>query len=367
MKSNRRSNINGFTIFLITYAVLLIGLIAFGLSYVWGVLIDYEASLPDVNMEKFMVEFQEENLSNLLDKFPAAISEYDDAENLKEAYVAMISGKELSFAKLTGRYTNATPVYTINSGEDVIAVAELTEVGKNDHGFSVWEMSNVIFDGYGPERISMKIKAPESAVVEVNDTVIDEKYLTGNESVEMISNISEYVERVPEYKIYEIDNLIEKPQIKVSGDYIKEVSEEGYNVSYTFDTDETLKQEVSGRITAMAREYGAYLINKGSLSALRSYMVGKAGEYVSNIPAIWAYLVNEEYSFNFTNENIDNFVRYSEDCFSCDVSFTLNVVYRGTRHISYDTKMSCMYVKQNGKWYLADFILRNADEDGEVK
>lgn len=355
----KKKKISGFTIFLLVYATLLIGLVAFALNYVWNLLIDYEASIPDVNMEKFLDEFSEDNISDLLEKYPVSVNEYDDADAVNEAYIKMLSGKELTFDKLTGRYTNAAPVYTISAGDDVIAVAELTEIGKNSHGFSIWELSKVIFDGYGPERTSIKIKVPGSAVVEVNGNVIDEKYLIGTETVEMTSNISEYVQWVPEYKIYEVDNLIKKPQINVSGDYIREVSEKGYDTAYEFDTDEALKQEVSSRVLAMGHEYGAYIINKGSLGVLQSYMLGKAREYVSNIPAIWAYLWGEEYSYNFTDESVDNFVRYSEDCFSCKVTFTLNVFYRGTRSVSYETKINCMYVKQDGAWYMADFALVN--------
>ncbi|MDD6572304.1 MAG: hypothetical protein PUF12_07990 [Thermoflexaceae bacterium] len=355
----KKFRINGFAAFLLVYASFLILLITCGLYYVWNLLIDYEAGMPDVNMEKFLVEFEAGNIETLLSKYPVSVNEYDTEESVEKAYVSMVENQELTYKKLTGKYTNATPVYEIYAGDDIIAVASLSETGKNKHGFSVWDMANVTFDGYGPVRESVSIKVPGSAVVTVNGTVIDEKYLTETQPVEMTASLSDYVEWVPEYKIYRLENLIQMPQVEVSGDYIKEVSDTEYTVAYDFDTDESLKEEAGNRIMAMAHEYGAYIINKGNLGTLKSYMVGKAREYVSNIPAVWAYLWNEEYSFNFTNEEIGNFVRYGEDCFGCEVSYTLNVFYRTTRSISYDTHIRCMYVKKDGMWYLADFILEN--------
>lgn len=357
MKKRKKFRLNGFGGFLLLYASLLILLITFGLYYVWNILIDYEAGMPDVNMEKFLAEFEADNIKNLLLQYPVSVSEYDKAEDVEEAYVSMVTDREISYAKLTGKYTNAAPVYEIYAGDDIVAAAKLLEVGKNKHGFSVWDMTEVIFDGYGPEKYNVSIKVPESANVLVNGTLIDEAYRTGTESVELTANISEYVEQVPEIKIYELNNLIRMPDIEVAGDNIAETGDENYTVSYTFGTDKELEEQLSGRIMAMAHEYGAYIINKGSLSTLKSYMVGKAREYVSNIPAVWAYLWNEEYTYNFTNEEISNFVRYSEDCFSCDISYTLNVFYRTSRSISYDTYIKCMYVKQDGAWYLADFML----------
>ena len=42
-----------------------------------------------------------------------------------------------------------------------------------------------------------------------------------------------------------------------------------------------------------------------------SYMVGTAAEYVSDIPAIWAYLWGKSYTYQFNNESITNFRKYS--------------------------------------------------------
>ena len=92
--------------------------------------------------------------------------------------------------------------------------------------------------------------------------------------------------------MYDVGQLIAKPDItaKLNGkdltvDYDKKT---GYTIYYP--SDDELYKSMESRIYTIAEQYGAYIINRGSLSKLSSYMVGTAAEYVSDIPAIWAYL-----------------------------------------------------------------------------
>lgn len=352
----------GFRIFLLVYSLILIMIIGAGLFYVWDLLIDYEASIPDVNMEKHLADFNETSIRTLYGRFPLELEEFENLEAVENQICQSVADAELSYRKQAGTYTNSSPVYEVLAGENVIATASFTENGKNNHGFSVWELSDVSFTGYGLEFFDVTVKTPLDAVIFVNGRLIDEAYRTSEETVTLAKNISEYVQEVPGYKIYTIEHLANVPEIEVNGNRMCKAVSEDYTVFYDFDTDEELKSQVSERITAMTREFGTYIINKGSLPRLQSYMVGKAREYVSNIPAVWAYLVGEEYNYTFSNETIENFVRYSEDCFSCEAGYTLTVTYRETRSISYDTKLICTYIKQDGVWYLADFIMENKED-----
>ena len=79
-------------------------------------------------------------------------------------------------------------------------------------------------------------------------------------------------------------------------------------------------------------------------------------EYVSDIPAIWAYLWGKSYTYQFNNESITNFRKYSDKCFSCDVYYDLYVDYK-TGNTTYKTSLTYTFVKQNGTWMLADFLI----------
>lgn len=354
----KKKKISAFSAFLMTYVVLLVILILVGLMYIWRLLIDYEAAMPDVNIERYIPQFSRENISALLEKYPVTVNEYNSQEDVKNYFAKKLEGKEISYRKLTGKYTNKTPVYEILAGDEVIASASLTEIGKSKYNFSVWDMTDVNFNDYVTERKNCLIRIPSNASIFVNGNLIDEKYFVKEEEVELTGNIKDYVQTVPSYRIYEITDLIADPKIEVQGNAIESVDHPEYDLCYQYKEDDVLKLQVQDRILAMAHAYGTYIINRGSLENMKSFMIGKAREYVSDIPAVWAYLYGQEYSWTFTDEEISNFVRYSEDCFSCDVNFTLNVVYGG-RSISYATHFKCMYVLQGNNWYLADFILES--------
>ena len=170
--------------------------------------------------------------------------------------------------------------------------------------------------------------------------------------------------------MYDVGQLIAKPDItaKLNGkdltvDYDTSVSTpEPRRCSTTawlpiyYPSDDELYKSMESRIYTIAEQYGAYIINRGSLSKLSSYMVGTAAEYVSDIPAIWAYLWGKSYTYQFNNESITNFRKYSDKCFSCDVYYDLYVDYK-TGNTTYKTSLTYTFVKQNGTWMLADFLI----------
>ena len=85
-------------------------------------------------------------------------------------------------------------------------------------------------------------------------------------------------------------------------------------------------------------------------------MVGYANEYISDIPAVWAFLYGKTYTYEFNNENISNFRKYSDDCFSCDVYYDLYVDWKDGNK-TYNTSVTYTFVKTDGEWYVADFII----------
>lgn len=358
VEPQQKKRFRGFPMFLCIYSAVLIIAIAAGLGYVWNLLIDYEAGMPDINMERYLAEFDGEHIGDTFDKYPVETGVYETPEIMKAWFEDQVAAGELSYEKLTGQYTNATPVYEISAGERKIAKAVLTEVGKNGHGFPVWEMSEVSFEGYLDEVDKISVKVPQNAEVQINGIVVKPENLVKNVSVDLARSATDYLKQIPGYNIYEVEGLHFTPEIAVNGDNIVEVEDEDYTVCYDFGTDEALLEEVRARVTQMAHAYGTYIINKGSLESAAGFMVGKARQVISDVPGTYFYLWHEEYTYEFEKDEITDFVRYDENSFSCEVGYYLNVAYRGgAREIGYDTKLKCFFVKTNGNWYLANFSL----------
>ena len=85
--------------------------------------------------------------------------------------------------------------------------------------------------------------------------------------------------------------------------------------------------------------------------------IGNAKEYMSDIPAIDVYLIGRTFTYDITDENVSNFRKYSDDCYSCDVDYNLNVKW-SSGSTTYNISLTYVFVKQNDKWMLADFSIR---------
>ncbi len=74
-----------------------------------------------------------------------------------------------------------------------------------------------------------------------------------------------------------------------------------------------------------------------------------------DIPAVWAYLYGKNI-YEFNNRIFPISESNSDNCFSCDVYYDLYVDWKDGNK-TYNTSVTYTYVKTNGAWYVADFIL----------
>lgn len=354
----------GFIIFLTVYVTLLVGLIAFGLYYVWNLLIDYEAGMPDVQMTKILEQTTEQSVLDFVDGYLFEISEFDTIDSVKAIYQNILDGQELVF-KRDETFRNEAPVYQIMAGETRVLTVTLKQSGVNGHGFAIWERGEIRFNEELIPRQSISVRVPKDSVVLLNGIPVSDEYLRAEEDVPLGSHIEEYVETVPKYQVYQMDGLIQVEQVLVNNDMVPivMVEDEEYDYSYAFATDDSAYSEISGVAMDIAHSYATYLINKGNLSVAHSRSIGTARKYLGSMDTAVFYLWNEEYTYEFSDESVSNVIRYSEDCISCDTSYVLTVRYRLNRSIEYHTCIHGMYIKKDGIWYLADFELEDTKKE----
>lgn len=364
-KSDRRykkkRRLKGYWKFLAIYSGVLAGLIVIGLIWVYGLLGAYEKGMPDVAMDNIIrTQFSSENIDNLVNQNAGEVSPYEDVDNVRKYLENTINGN-LTFARKSGEYTNDSPVYLVKSDDKNIAKVSLKETGKNRRGFSVWAVDAVTFGEFLGKDNAITITAPSDAVVTINGKQAGEDIIRKQDvPVEIAKNVGDYV-KVPCNNVYRIEGLMAEPEITavLNGRQLELKKDDSADGTYTaaYPSDDELLAGQSDNIKNINIEYGKYIINKGSLTRLKSYMTGNAKKYVSDIPAVWAFLWGKNYTYEFKSNEISNFVKYSDDCFSCDVHFDSYVNWN-TGDKTYDTNLSYVFVKQSGKWYLADFAIK---------
>lgn len=354
----KKKKLKAFPVFLTAYSIILIVLIVSGLVWVWGLLADYENGLAEVNAEKSLVNFSAGNISGTLNSAGVSAGEFENFDKLCEAYESFLEGKEISYKRNSSEYMSSNPAYYVLAGDTAFASFKLNQNGVNGHGFPVWEMGEITFLGDIVSKENITVKVPSGAKVIINGIYAEpEKYMNYTEELQLAKNISEFVDYVPAYDVYTIDGLTEIPSVEAEGDNIAPVSVTGNEFFYDYASDEELLKENEELIKRIGTNYGGYIINRVSFRTLAADLIGNARKYMSDIPAIWAYLYGEEYTYDFTDWSITDIKKYSDECFSCRLEFVLNVHYRVTRSVTYDTKLECMFIKKDGRWYMADFIM----------
>lgn len=356
-KKKRKTKLDKFKVFLLAYSGILIGIVLIALILLYGLLKDYEKSMPNNTMDKVVEKFTADNIEKLLNDNEINVNEFESNATVAEYFKNVLSNNEVSYKRKTGEFTNNNPVYLVISGDTIIAKVILAEDGKNAHKFTEWKLGSVSFDGYIDAKNGITITAPSAAEVKINGIKVSESYITQKDiTFEPVKNVSAFV-TTPTNTSYKVTGLIAAPQITATLNGVElPVKVENKICTISYPTDAALLEAQKANITAINEAYGKYIINRGSLSNLTKNLVGNAKTYVSDIPAVWAFLYGMTYTYEFKNQNITNMVKYSDNCFSCTSNYDLYVQWSNGNK-TYNTSMVYTFVKTNGSWYLADFAI----------
>lgn len=192
MKSRvKRKKAPVFLIICIIYAVMLIGMVLYALSWLWKFLEIYEQTRPVHYMEESLCVFEESETEQLQTYLTNKVENpYEDVSALLSVFYNSIEGAELSFGKLFGEYTEKHPVYAVLADEEHVAtvsfVSDEVEVG---HGFCGWTLDEISLL-VNPTK-SFAVTVPSSMSVTVNGIPVNEQHkisaLETNTPVEYIN------------------------------------------------------------------------------------------------------------------------------------------------------------------------------------
>lgn len=357
MRKSKRK-LKGFKKFLAIYSSLLVVLILIVLVMLHGLLKDYEEGRPASAMDKIVKQFSDDKIDSLIQQDTVDLSEFETGGVVTDRIRSEMEGKTLTYKKKSGEYSEQTPVYVIYAEDTPVAKITLDENGKNAHKFTKWKLGNVSFDSFMDSEDQLKITVPKGSKLKLNDIDVSDNYISGKDiSFAPCKNVGKYVKE-PKMTEYTISGLIAEPDISVQLDgkdltVMKDKNE--YKASYPMD-DELLKQQES-YIMNVAQTYGKYIINRESMTNLSKYMIGSAKDYVSDVTALWAFLYGKTYTYEFQNQSVSNLVKYSDNCFSCDIYYDLYVDW-STGNKTYNTSLNYTFVKKDGNWCVADFTIK---------
>lgn len=360
MKKNRKRK-KPFGRFLITYCSVLF-VLAIGTWILLYLFIgDYEEGQSKHIMESYVEDFSKDKYEELVSKVELDVSDFEEKEQIASYLADKIDYTDVTYKKKAGEFSEQNPVYELVAGKKKVAKISLASQDENFFGFPIWGIDKVEVKDYleGNDKKTYELIVPTGSAVVVNGKNVGDTYVTESGILfEPCKNISAYVE-TPTLTKYVISDLMIEPEVEVSlNEQALVLEKEETIITASYPEDTALLEEQREAIEALAKNYSLYLINKSSLGVLNASMIGTAQEYVRDIPAIWAFPQGGTASFE--DMELWNCLRYSDDCFSVNISYNMKVVWtNGTPEANYDTHLNYTFVKRNGKWYLADFVTQN--------
>lgn len=343
---------------LLIYTILMLILIAGGLSVFWFFIKDYEEGMPVHGMERTMEAFNEERISELIgtETFGNA-SSLEDSSAWLNWYKTQIKGKKMTFEEAREN-THTTPTYVVKADDQEIGKVTLKVTGTNRFQFDMWGFDKLDVSEYLPETATYKITVPKGTTVSVNGKKLGKEYIAENDIVyPELSSIQSYLSEAPACTTYQVSGLLNKPQVTAASENGRSLSMEQddhtYVFSYTFSDAEIapLKTMAEGIVNSYAMNFIDV-----SKQIYNYIMPGSELEETIKMTVTGFYPTKYILSYGFDSMNVTNFKYYSDTCFSCDVQYNFHVNFQNfsVNQEVLPGNMRWYFVNKEGQWYLTN-------------
>lgn len=365
-----------FWIFLLVFTLFWVALWAVVVGYVYSCLKTYEAAQPERRVEEVVDRLRAGTLREVLEATPAC-SRFEDPAVYQTAYRTLVGGNELTYRKAAGSYNAQAPVYDLYAGNTKVATVSLREVSSQPLmlilTLQAWEVA-AVEPVFGAGEMDYSITIPDTYTLYVNGIPADDREVTGEPTaIEEFQYAAAYV-TVPTLVEYRISGLFEEPDIRICTPDGVEVEPVRTGMGRLL-VDTFLPTEMDPALAAYALQNALDYSNffsadlpgaENSIAGLRgmfpadSYYLELAENYRRH--DMWMY--SNHYPPTFSDEVVENYIRYTDDFFSCQVSFDKTMVLISTNQTRHDPMHTRFYyVRIDGKWVIADMqqILSQAE------
>lgn len=306
------------------------------IKYAAKCLEQYELSQPKYFLDDYVKMLSEKSPKELADilTFPPVNDRFTEYVFFTNSYAENILSGELSWIERGGTYK------LCHNGE-AFAEIKLEESSRETKLWILtihkWKVSEVKV--YEIDTYNYELKFPSTYSVSVNGKSLDPSELVGQEEIEGYEYIKMYKD-MPVMLFYRIDGLIMEPVFEVldnNGDLISAKAVDGKlhlePVFYPREFD----NDIDINPLEILETWSLFLLKDldGPLNGLekaRKYFIKDS--YLWNMAYDFATGIDIHYMDyhvlgDFTNESVSEFIRYTDDAFSCIVYFETNfTIYR---------------------------------------
>ncbi len=356
-----------FQLILTMYVAILLILSGVFLSYIKNTLIEYERSEPGNYIRYAIKNISNEDLKKFIQD-NELVKDHLETSNISllEGYKKVINNKQITVQKI------ADNIYDVFLKERKIFTIEIEKKEQVKKlgllNYPIWQVKNLI-SHLSRGIVYEDIYVPSNYKVTVNGKNLTDKNLTSLDKLAGLEDMY-YYEHMPKIARYQINNLVEEPQIVVTnnqGEKLK-LNKDSYRIdlSNSFDkyaTYEEIAPYLSSGIEVLkiAEQWSLFLTrdlagNNNGFATIKANFIDGSNMYKTAYS--WAHGIDITFTSNhrltnppFTNEKLSNFFLYDANAFSCEVYLEKNMVVKN------NTKVDIMhdylyFIKYNDSWKL---------------
>lgn len=337
---------------------------AVAITFFWNYLKAYEKSQPRYEVENVLELFKNGNTDELMKYMDYKVSSFETEETVRDYVNSLLGEGDWMYTKDFLAFSEDSQGYIIKKNSVKVATITIKKSDKkgsfNTAKWQLVSVSDVL------KSSTYTVTAPSNATVSVNGIKLDASFITENNiAVSGISNVTKYTS-VPGMVKYTIPELIAKPKLTavggVYGNELASTSTDNYNTQFAFESNSEFIKTQETFITELSKKYSLYVTNDLSFSAISSYIKKDSSAYsflktIANAN-IW-YAPHS--STNFVNMSVHDAQIYSSECYSCEVSYTMQVVSSvasANKVYEYPTNLKYYFVKSGNSWYVADMMIK---------
>ena len=338
----------------------------FGLNWLQGWLVDYEAAQPTTkSQEVFHQLFDDPDWGALYEAAGIADTEYEGKEAFVTYMENLVGDSELTY-QLTSTGMSDDVKYFVKLGDKRLAYFTLTGGEKNQGLTAIagdipeWRLGEV---GLYYERANgYRIQTVDGHLPHINgiplndDHVIQMSTMKEDDSGFLPSGFSS-----TKTSIYEITGLMVEPEITVldSSGNQKEVLYDEASDMYVEQTETIAISDAEKELALEAlKVYAKYGIREATSVQLAQYFDSTGSAYKGIIQTDLGWTKGNN-GISFDNDTVSNYCRYGDDMFSVYVTteLTIKLTDGGTQNKSINSTL--LFSKQGGSWKVTK--MTNAD------
>lgn len=324
----------------------------------WGYSTFFEKETPEKyvgGIDGIINQYLEKEFEGLYED-KVLTNEFEEKWMLSDYIKEIITVYEVKTKQVAGK-DEYNIVYELSANDNKFARVYLTCLDNEGNVTDNWKVTGFDASEYLPVTNSYTITAPYGSEVYVNNKKLDSTYIqTEKQPVKILENVESDLKEMVYNTIYEVKGFFEVPKIEIidADDNNLEVVEGSREFVAKYAESKETKKEFEQYSIDIMKAYAKYYVKLSD--NINNYIRSQTNAYemIKN-GARYEYPEGMLASAKFIESGVSEFIRYTDDCFTCRITYkyAVSVVGKEEKEV-FEKDMIWTFVKFKGLWYLTD-------------